>query len=135
MPTSTSASLIVAKAPLTITAPNKTKVYGASNPALTVTYDGFKGTDDAEEGYVVKNTGAYNLEDGQVVVKVDPKYYRPTEVDLLIGDATKSREKLGWIPKYSLSDLVNDMMQSDLHLMKKDEYLKEGGFKTLSYFE
>ena len=72
---------------------------------------------------------------GKEVINVDPKYFRPTEVDLLIGDATKSREKLGWIPKYSLSDLVNDMMQSDLHLMKKDEYLKEGGFKTLSYFE
>ena len=72
---------------------------------------------------------------GKEVINVDPKYFRPTEVDLLIGDATKSREKLGWVPKYSLSDLVNDMMQSDLHLMKKDEYLKEGGFRTLSYFE
>jgi GDPmannose 4,6-dehydratase len=76
-----------------------------------------------------------SLSIGKEVINVDPKYFRPTEVDLLIGDATKSREKLGWIPKYSLSDLVNDMMQSDLHLMKKDEYLKEGGFKTLSYFE
>jgi GDPmannose 4,6-dehydratase len=56
-------------------------------------------------------------------------------VDLLIGDATKSRTKLGWEPKHTLDDLVNDMMQSDLHLMKKDEYLKEGGFRTLSYFE
>ena len=72
---------------------------------------------------------------GKEVINVDPKYFRPTEVDLLIGDATKSREKLGWVPKHSLSDLVNDMMQSDLHLMKKDEYLKEGGFRTLSYFE
>jgi GDPmannose 4,6-dehydratase len=76
-----------------------------------------------------------SLSIGKEVINVDPKYFRPTEVDLLIGDATKSREKLGWIPKYSLSDLVNDMMQSDLHLMKKDEYLKEGGFRTLSYFE
>jgi GDPmannose 4,6-dehydratase len=72
---------------------------------------------------------------GKEVINVDPKYFRPTEVDLLIGDATKSREKLGWVPKHSLSDLVNDMMQSDLQLMKKDEYLKEGGFRTLSYFE
>ncbi|HEY1046714.1 MAG TPA: GDP-mannose 4,6-dehydratase [Bacteroidia bacterium] len=72
---------------------------------------------------------------GKEVINVDPKYFRPTEVDLLIGDATKSREKLGWVPKHNLNDLVNDMMQSDLHLMKKDEYLKEGGFRTLSYFE
>mgnify|MGYP000612933818 FL=1 len=68
-------------------------------------------------------------------MRIDPKYFRPAEVETLLGDPTKAKEKLGWIPKYSLSDLVNDMMQSDLHLMKKDEYLKEGGFKTLSYFE
>ncbi|MCC6817335.1 MAG: GDP-mannose 4,6-dehydratase [Bacteroidia bacterium] len=79
------------------------------------------------------NLGAIKV--GKEVINVDPKYFRPTEVDLLIGDATKSRTKLGWEPKYSLDDLVNDMMQSDLHLMKKDEYLKEGGFRTLSYFE
>ncbi len=72
---------------------------------------------------------------GKEVISVDPKYFRPTEVDLLIGDATKSRQKLGWTPKHNLSDLVNDMMESDLHLMKKDEYLKAGGFKTMSYFE
>jgi GDPmannose 4,6-dehydratase len=72
---------------------------------------------------------------GREVIQVDPKYFRPTEVDLLIGDATKSRTKLNWTPKHSLQDLVNDMMQSDLHLMKKDEYLKDGGFTTMSYFE
>ncbi len=72
---------------------------------------------------------------GKEVISVDPKYFRPTEVDLLIGDATKSREKLGWKPKHTLQDLVEDMMQSDLHLMKKDEYLKDGGFRTMSYFE
>jgi GDPmannose 4,6-dehydratase len=72
---------------------------------------------------------------GQTVVKVDAKYYRPTEVDLLIGDATKAFEKLGWKPKYDLQALVTDMMQSDLHLVKKDEYLKKGGFETLNYFE
>lgn len=75
------------------------------------------------------------LQVGKEVISVDAKYFRPTEVDLLIGDATKSKEKLGWTPKHTLNDLVNDMMQSDLHLMKKDEYLKDGGFKTLSYFE
>jgi GDPmannose 4,6-dehydratase len=91
------------------------------------------GIDMARAEELKLNLSALSI--GKEVINVDPKYFRPTEVDLLIGDATKSREKLGWMPKYSLSDLVNDMMQSDLHLMKKDEYLKEGGFKTLSYFE
>lgn len=91
------------------------------------------GIDMARAEELKLNLSALSI--GKEVINVDPKYFRPTEVDLLIGDATKSREKLGWIPKYSLSDLVNDMMQSDLHLMKKDEYLKEGGFRTLSYFE
>jgi len=72
---------------------------------------------------------------GQTVVKVDPAYFRPTEVDLLIGDASKAQNKLGWKPKYNLESLVADMMESDLHLMQKDEYLKKGGFETLNYFE
>jgi GDPmannose 4,6-dehydratase len=75
------------------------------------------------------------LKFGQTVVKVDAKYFRPTEVDLLIGDASKAFEKLGWKPKYDLQALVTDMMKSDLHLVKKDEYLKKGGFATLNYFE
>ena len=72
---------------------------------------------------------------GEELVRVDPKYFRPTEVDLLIGDATKAKEKLGWVPKYSLQDLVQDMMQSDLKLMKKDQLLLEKGYETLNYFE
>jgi GDPmannose 4,6-dehydratase len=60
---------------------------------------------------------------------------RPTEVDLLLGNPTKANTKLGWMPKYDLPALVKDMVHSDLHLMKKDEYLKQGGFKTLNYFE
>jgi len=72
---------------------------------------------------------------GQTVVKIDAKYFRPTEVELLIGDATKAKQKLGWIPKYDLQALVSDMIESDLHMVKKDDYLKKGGFKTLNYFE
>jgi GDPmannose 4,6-dehydratase len=72
---------------------------------------------------------------GSTVVKVDPKYFRPTEVDLLLGDPTKSKTQLGWQPKYDLPALVKDMVISDLHLMKKDEYLRQGGFETLNYFE
>jgi GDPmannose 4,6-dehydratase len=67
---------------------------------------GFTGTDDAEEGYVIKNTGSYNLKEGQVIIKVDSKYFRSTEVDLLIGDSTKAMTKLGWKPKYDLASFV-----------------------------
>lgn len=69
------------------------------------------------------------------VVEVDSRYFRPTEVDLLIGDPTKAHTKLGWIPEYDLKSLVEDMMQSDIHLMKKDAYLRNGGFRANNYFE
>ena len=69
------------------------------------------------------------------VVEVDPAYFRPTEVELLIGDATKSRTRLGWVPQYDLKGLVEDMMKSDVKLMKKETYLKEGGFRIMNYFE
>jgi len=72
---------------------------------------------------------------GQTVVQVDPMYFRPTEVDLLIGDATKAHQQLGWKPKYDLEGLVADMVLSDLQLMRKEEYLRKGGFNTLNYFE
>lgn len=70
-----------------------------------------------------------------IVVAVDPRYFRPTEVDLLMGDPSKAEKKLGWNREYELKDLVDDMMQSDLKLMTKDVYLKEGGYRTNSYFE
>lgn len=68
---------------------------------------------------------------GQEVLAVDPQYYRPTEVDLLIGDATKAKEKLGWKPKHSLSDLVKDMMESDIELFRKQQTLHDSGFKFI----
>jgi GDPmannose 4,6-dehydratase len=71
----------------------------------------------------------------EAVVEVDPAYFRPTEVELLIGDATKSRTKLNWTPEYDLAGLVEDMMVSDIKVMKKETYLKEGGFRILNYFE
>ena len=96
----------------------------------------FKGVGIDEKGYVKAcNNPEYQLEIGKEVLAVDPKYFRPTEVDLLIGDATKAKEKLGWVPEYKLQDLVEDMMKSDLNLMKKDQYLKDGGYKILNYFE
>ena len=68
-------------------------------------------------------------------VAVDPIYFRPTEVDLLIGDPTKAMQKLGWKPEYDLKGLIEEMMLSDVKLMKREAYLKEGGFQTLNYFE
>ena len=72
---------------------------------------------------------------GEQVIGVDPRYFRPTEVELLVGDPTKAKTKLGWKPEYDLPALVKDMMQSDVKLMKKDSYLKEGGYTILNYFE
>lgn len=69
------------------------------------------------------------------LIGVDPAYFRPTEVDLLIGDPTKANTKLGWKPEYDLKGLIEDMMQSDIKLMKKDAWLREGGYRTLNYFE
>lgn len=72
---------------------------------------------------------------GDEVVAVDPTYFRPTEVDLLIGDPSKAMKILGWKPEYSLSDIVTDMIQSDVKLMKRDTYLRQGGFETKNYYE
>jgi len=104
----------------------------------------FSGKDEQEKGVIIDvdqekieklGLNSNNLKLGTTVVRVDPKYFRPTEVDLLLGDPSKSKTKLGWRPKYDLPALVSDMMTSDLHLMKKDEFLKGGGFTTLNYFE
>jgi GDPmannose 4,6-dehydratase len=96
----------------------------------------FKGEGVDEKGVVVKcQTGEYKVAPGTVVVEVDARYFRPTEVELLIGDPTKAKQKLGWEPKYNLQMLVDDMMESDIKMMKKEKYLKDGGFQTLNYFE
>ncbi|TMM29163.1 GDP-mannose 4,6-dehydratase [Polaribacter aestuariivivens] len=96
----------------------------------------FKGKGVDEKALVKKcNNPEYQIEIGKEVLSVDPSYFRPTEVDLLIGDPTKAKEKLGWVPDYDLKDLVEDMMRSDIKLMKKDQYLKNGGYTTLNYFE
>ena len=78
----------------------------------------FEGKDEDEVGIVVKCNGPSTLEVGKVLVRVDPKYFRPTEVDLLIGDSSKARDKLGWYPKHSLSDLVREMVESDYKYLK-----------------
>ncbi len=77
----------------------------------------------------------YQLEIGKEILSIDPKYFRPTEVDLLIGDPTKAKEKLGWVPEISLEELIVDMMESDLKLFERDRYLSEGGHEIFNYYE
>ncbi|WP_242158092.1 GDP-mannose 4,6-dehydratase [Aestuariivivens sediminis] len=96
----------------------------------------FKGTGVAEKAFVKScSNPKYQLSIGKEVLSVDPAYFRPTEVDLLVGDASKAKHKLGWVLKYSLQELVQDMMESDLKLMQKQQYLQEGGYRIKNYFE
>jgi len=96
----------------------------------------FKGSGINEKG-IVKfcSNDKYQLEAGKEIIAVDSNYFRPTEVDLLIGDASKANKKLGWNPMHNLQSLVDDMMEYDLKLMNKEQYLKNGGYKILNYFE
>jgi GDPmannose 4,6-dehydratase len=91
----------------------------------------FIGTGVNEKAIVSKcNNPEFQLEIEKEVLSIDPAYFRPTEVDLLIGDPTKAKEKLGWVPEHDLAYLVKDMMQSDVKLMQKQQYLKKGGYST-----
>ncbi len=92
---------------------------------------GFNGEGEAEMGIVEKcDNPDWKLSTGQIVVRIDPNYYRPTEVDLLIGDASKAQEKLGWKPKYDLDALIDEMVKKDLQEAQKNQYLQEGGHQT-----
>jgi GDPmannose 4,6-dehydratase len=104
---------------------------GVDEVGVVAAIDPTRFVESVGESYLAK---ALELMD-KTVVKVDPAYFRPTEVELLIGDPTKSKTVLGWEPKYDLKGLVEDMMRSDVKGMKKDSYLKEGGYRTLNYFE
>ncbi len=96
----------------------------------------FKGRDDHEHAEIVScNNPDYQVETGKKVVCVDPKYFRPTEVDLLIGDARKAREKLGWTPKYDLAALVKEMVHSDVEFFRRQKILKESGFEIKNQYE
>jgi GDPmannose 4,6-dehydratase len=81
----------------------------------------------------ISNSGRHSGDNAVVVV--DPNYFRPAEVDLLIGDSTKARTQLGWEPEYDLAGLIKEMIESDIRLIKKDRYLKDGGYSVLNYFE
>ncbi len=96
----------------------------------------FKGEGVNEVAIVIScSNPQYQIEIGKEVVSVDPMYFRPTEVDLLIGDPSKAEKKLEWKREYDLQHLVNDMMESDLKLVTKDQYLKDGGYTIMNYFE
>jgi GDPmannose 4,6-dehydratase len=96
----------------------------------------FSGIGVDETAVVVAcNNPEYQIAIGQQVVSIDPRYFRPTEVDLLIGNPTKANTELGWKPRYTLQMLVSEMVAADMKLFKRDQYLKEGGHKILNYFE
>lgn len=104
----------------------------------------FSGKDQYEKGVIIDiDEDRMNelsldpdvLKFGQTVVEVDERYFRPTEVDILIGDATKAKKVLGWEPQYSLEQMISEMVVSDLVVMRKEQLLKDKGFQTLNYFE
>jgi len=102
----------------------------------------FEGKGEREVGYImdidysrIPNNLAFKLQEGHPLVKVDPKYYRPTEVELLVGDASKAKEKLGWQPKYDLQALCSEMVQADVALFRKHQILKAAGFEIKNEYE
>ncbi len=95
----------------------------------------FENTAEDEIGIVTNNNGNKHIEIGQKVVKVDKRYYRPTEVDLLIGDPSKAKIKLGWKPKYTLSSMVKEMVKNDIEIFKKEQFLKDSGYLIKNEYE
>jgi len=81
------------------------------------------------------NEKGFNKANGEIIVEVDPKYFRPTEVDLLVGDPSKAHRELGWKHRYSLDELIKEMVEGDMQLFKRDKYLLEGGHDILDYNE
>jgi GDPmannose 4,6-dehydratase len=96
----------------------------------------FTGKEENEKARVVScSHPEYQLPEGKEVVAVDPKYYRPTEVDLLIGDPSKAMNKLGWKPKYDLPALVAEMVGADLELFRREKLLKDSGYSIRNQYE
>lgn len=96
----------------------------------------FRGEGVNEKGFVLScSNPAYQIELGKLVIAIDPQYFRPTEVDLLIGDPTKSKTKLGWVPKYDLAGLVREMVASDVEHFQKEKMLREAGYRVKNQVE
>src|SRR4029079_14523976 len=95
----------------------------------------FKGEGKDEKGFIITRDGNFSFKPGHEIVAVDQNYFRPTEVDLLIGDATKAKQKLGWQPKYTLQEMVKEMVEYDLELFRKQKLLLQAGFHVLPQHE
>jgi GDPmannose 4,6-dehydratase len=96
----------------------------------------FRGEGADEKGYVKsKVNDSIPLKEGQEIVAIDPRYFRPTEVELLIGDSSKAQRQLGWKPKYQLKDLVKEMIEADQEVFKREKLLQDGGYRVLNQFE
>lgn len=95
----------------------------------------FDGKSEEEVAIVAANNSKYHIPVGKTVLKVDPRYYRPTEVDLLIGDSEKARKILGWKPKYTLTGIVKEMVESDIKIFERQQFLKASGFDVKNEFE
>ena len=107
--------------------------FAALELGITVAWTG---EGEAEVGTVASVTGKdAKCKVGDVIVKVDPRYYRPTEVETLLGDPTKAKEKLGWVPTTTLKELVAEMVQADFTSAKRDALVKLAGFQTFDHHE
>ncbi|MCB0410872.1 MAG: GDP-mannose 4,6-dehydratase, partial [Flavobacteriales bacterium] len=95
----------------------------------------FRGKGIDEKALIKSSDGRFNLPVGKEVMSIDPKYFRPTEVDLLLGDPTKANTKLGWKPKYNVAGLCSEMIEADLELFRRDELLRREGFSVRKEFE
>ncbi len=96
----------------------------------------FEGKGEQEKAFIIScENPRYQLETGKEVVIVDSRYFRPTEVDALVGDASKAQKELGWKPQYSLGELINEMVLADIELFKREKILKESGFRVKNEFE
>ena len=99
---------------------------------------GFKGKGEKEIGFVEQVNNKSEdvvIKPGDEVVAIDPRYFRPTEVDLLLGDPGKAKKILGWKPRYDVETLLREMVDSDLELMRKEQHIKSGGFRVMNYHE
>ena len=95
----------------------------------------FRGEGINEVGLVSSCSDEYNFTEGQEVIKIDPRYFRPTEVELLIGDPTKANQKLGWTPKYSLKELIAEMVAADVEAFRREKVLLDSGFHVARQYE
>ena len=95
----------------------------------------FKGSGVDEKGYIKSCTNQFAFTVGQEVISIDPKYFRPTEVDLLVGDPTKAQQKLGWAPKYTLKQMIAEMVEYDVHNFSQEKILINSGFNVYRQFE